>query len=120
MVWALIQPVPPVRLDVVLDEDAVVEDGERGLSRDLAVLIEERAMIDDVIALPLARLAAGVDQRHGTAVQRPALAVRIGLVLIGIEDLDLVLALEEHAAVAAALAGALHLRGRRELDVQLA
>jgi len=105
--------------NVVLDQDAILEDGERGLSRDLAVLIEERAMIDDVITLPLTRLAAGVGERDGPAVQRGTLAVRIGLVVVGIEDLDLILSVQEHTAVAPALAGALHVRRRGELDVEL-
>ena len=47
---------------VVLDKDAVVQDGEGGAAGDLAPLIEERAVEDDVVALPLAGLAADVDE----------------------------------------------------------
>ena len=106
--------------DVVLDQDAVLNDGEGRLSRDFAILVEQRAMVDDVERLPFAGFAAGVHQRHGPAVESAALAVGIGLIVVGIEHLDLELALKEDAAVAATLAGAGHGGRRGELDVQLA
>jgi len=64
--------------DMVLDHDAVLDDGERRLPRDLAIRVKLGAVIDDVIALPLARLATGIDQRDGPAIQRRATAPRTG------------------------------------------
>ena len=77
------------------------------------------AVEDDVVGLPLARRARGVDQRRVLAVDRAAPAVGVGRVLIAVEDLDLVAAEEEDAAVAAALAVAFDVLGRGELEVEL-
>ncbi len=48
------------------------------------------------------------------------MAIRVGHVVVRIKHLDLEAAHEKHTAVAAPLAVAFHLGGRRELEVQLA
>ena len=78
----------------------------RAGSRELAGGVEPRAAEGDVVALPLAGRARGVGQRRVLAVDRPGLAVGVGLGPVGVEHLDLELAHQEDAAVAAVLAGA--------------
>ena len=105
--------------DVVLDENAVVQDGEGTVAHG-AVRGFLGGAKDDVVGLPFARLATGVDQRGAVAVERAALAVGIGLVLVAVQDLDLVAAHQIDAAIAPALAAAFDGGGRRPLDVHLA
>src|SRR6267143_1339032 len=76
-------------------------------------------MEDDVVRLPLAWRPRGIDERGILAVDRACLAVGIGVVLIGIEHLELVYPHQEDAAVAALLPFALHGGRRGPLDVQL-
>src|SRR5882672_1435859 len=76
-------------------------------------------MEDDVVRLPLAWRPRGIDERGILAVDRACLAVGIGVVLIGIEHLELVYPHQEDAAVAALLPFALHDGWRGPLDVQL-
>ena len=54
----------PEDFRVVLDQDAVVEDGDRGFLLDPSVVAEDRRVVDDVVGLPFAGFAAGVDQRR--------------------------------------------------------
>lgn len=107
-------------LDVVLHEDAVVKDGVARFAQELAVGIEARAVEDDVIPLPFARRARSVDLRWILTVDRGGLAIGVGSVVVGIENLNFVEALQKDAAVAALLAFAVRRRGLAKLDVQLA
>lgn len=75
--------------DIVMDKHAVMKYDECRLSDDL-VIFESRPVENDIIRLPLARLSAGVDQRNRPAVERNALAIGIGLVIVGIKNLDLI------------------------------
>ena len=68
----------------------------------------------------LRQLAGGIDEWLGPAIEGAALAVGVSFVLVAIEDLHFVLAHEEDAAIAAALAIAFHLAWSGELDVQAA
>src|SRR5579859_1990398 len=77
-------------------------------------------MEDDVVGLPLTRLAGGVDQRGVLAVDRSGLAVEVGFVLIRVEDLQFVPSLQNNSAVAPALAFTAHCSRSRPLDMQLA
>ena len=76
-------------------------------------------MEDDVIRLPLARRPRGIDEWRILPVDGTGLAVRVRVVLVGIEHLQLVDPHEKDAAVAALLAFTLHHRRRGPLDVQL-
>ena len=59
---------------MVEDKHAVLQHGHGGLARKLAGGVEPRPVPDDVVGLPLARLAADVDQRR----ESPCRARRIG------------------------------------------
>src|SRR5579859_3394696 len=76
-------------------------------------------MVNNVIGLPLARFAAGVDQRGGDTVKSSGLAVGIGFVLIGIQHLNLIPALQVNAAIASALALTFDFTRRSPLNLQL-
>src|SRR5262245_367201 len=104
---------------VVLDQDAVVEDGDRRFLLDTAVVAEDRRVVDDVVGLPFAGFAAGVDQRRVLFVNRAGLAVEVGLVIVRIEHLDFVAPLQEDSAVSTPLAFANDLGRRGPFDVQL-
>ena len=80
---------------------------------------ETRRGKDDVVGLPFAGRARDIHERRILSVHRGGLAVGIREVVIAVEHLDLELAQQEHTAVAAPLAVALHLGRRGELDVQL-
>ena len=108
------------KLDVVLDLDAVVDDGESGASGDFAFFVKEWAVEGDVVGLPLTRFATGIHERLGTTVESAALAVGIGDVFIAIEHLDFVLSHQKDPAVATALARALDLGGSGEFNVESA
>src|SRR6266567_841146 len=113
-------PCAPFDLDMVLDQNAVVQDGDGRRLQKLACAIEPWRMIDDVISLPFARPAAGVDQRRLLLIDRCRLPVVVGLVIKGIEHLNLVTLLQINPAVATALALAFDLCRRRPFHVQLA
>src|SRR5207245_11245638 len=68
--------------DVVLDQHAVVEHGDVRRAREFARRVETRAMEDDVVALPLARPAAGVDAWRVLPVERGGRPVGVGLSLV--------------------------------------
>ena len=108
------------KLDIVLDLDAIVDDGEFGAAGDFAFFVKERAVKGDVVGLPLARFTAGIHERLGTAVESATLAVRIGDVFIAIEHLDFELSHQKDPAVAAALARALDLERSGEFNVESA
>src|SRR5439155_19986067 len=80
---------------------------------------ESRSREDDVVALPGAGLARRVHERWILAVHRRGLAVGVRRVVVAVEHLNLELAEQEDAAVAASLTVPLHLARRRELHVQL-
>jgi hypothetical protein len=75
---------------VVLYQDAVVQRSDRGFFLDLAVVAEDRGVVNDVVSLPFAGFAACVDQRRILFINRAGLAVEIGLVVLGIEHLNFV------------------------------
>src|SRR4051812_16677325 len=88
---------------VVLRDHAVVEDRRVSGRLELAVF-EARPVEDDVVYLPFARFARSIHERRRLPVDRGGLAIRIRRVLEGIEHLNFVAAVEEDAAIAAALA----------------
>ena len=82
--------------------------------------VPARRFTDDVVSLPFARRLGGIDQRGHLPVKRARLAVGIGLVLVGIDDLDLVHIVDQNPAVAPRLA--VQVAGRiwlRKLHMQL-
>ena len=106
--------------DVVLREDAVVEDGDVRGASEFAGCVKARAMPDDVVGLPLAWGARSVYQRRILAIYRRYLAVGVSLAAVGIENLNFVKAHEEDAAVAAVLVFALGRIRLTKFDMELA
>ena len=102
----------------IVQQDAVQEYGEiSGLYKFLA--FEFGRLEDDVVVVPLAGLVDGVHQRGPLAVDGSGLAVGVGGVLIRVEDLQFVAALENDSAIAAVLADAVDLGRSRPFQVQL-
>jgi hypothetical protein len=58
--------------DVVLDQDAVVEDSETGGGAEFVGIVESRGGIDDVVDLPLSGGKAGVREGRILAVNGPS------------------------------------------------
>ena len=84
---------PPVgtsyEFNMVLDEYAILKNGERSPPDDL-IAFENRTMENNILRLPLARFSADINQGNRPAVERSALAVGIGLVIVGIKNLHLI------------------------------
>ena len=91
------------QLRPVLDHHPVEQDGDAGFLHHSFVDIPAWRFKDDVISLPFARRPGGVDERRHLPVNRPRLTVGVGLVLVGIHDLDLVHIVDQNAAVAPGL-----------------
>ena len=66
-----------VKLYVVLNDNAIVDDGEFGASGDFAFFVKDRAMEGDVIGLPLAGFATGIHHGWEVAVEAGGLAIGI-------------------------------------------
>lgn len=67
--------------EVVLHEYTVVEDGDGGGFDDLAIF-EDGAVEDDVVGLPFAGFASGVDEWWVLAVDGTGLSVGVGAVVV--------------------------------------
>ena len=96
-----------------------MEDGDPRRFLQLAGGVEPGAAEGDVVRLPLAGRARGVEQGRILAVDRAGLAVGVGVGLVRVQHLDLELAHQEDAAVAAILALTLGRARRGPLDVEL-
>src|SRR5215467_2014802 len=108
------------QFDVVLREYAVVQDGNVSRSSEFAGSIKTRAMPDDVVSLPLAGCARGIDERRILAVHGGNLAVCVSLAVVGIQNLNFVKAHQEDATVAAVLVFPLGRIGFTKFNVELA
>jgi WD40 repeat protein len=90
-----------------------------------AVRIKYRRHPDDVIALPLARLSNRVDERNPLLINASCLTVDIGLVVVGIENLQLVSGVaatgrrQKDAAIAARLIGPGDILGDLPFNMEL-
>ncbi len=104
---------------MVVDEDAVMEDCE-GAGGRLAIGVGFGGVEDDIVGLPLAGFEAGVYERGFIAVEGAGLTIVVGGILVGVEDLDFVSALEVDSAVATSLAFAFDLFGGGPFHVELA
>src|ERR1051326_393953 len=106
---------------VVLNQNAVVEDGHAGWRSNRPRSLESRSGVDNIINLPLAGRKAGVDQRWVLAVDSSGGTIGISLVLVRIEDLYFIaVQAKKHAAIPASLALAMGRRGRGPFNMQLA
>ena len=72
---------------MILDEDAVEEDGDVGGGFYRAVGVEGWCGPGYVVGLPLSGLAIWVGERDGLFVDASGLTVYVGLVVVVVEDL---------------------------------
>ena len=107
-------------LDVVMDNDAVMNDMEFCVASDFTFFVKDRAMECDVVSLPFAGFTAGVNEWFGAAVEGAALTVGVSDVLVAVQHLNFILAHKENTAVSAALTSALGDGWGGEFNVQSA
>src|SRR5207237_4847793 len=106
-------------------EHIVVEDGDSCLRLHTAVVVEGGGGPEDVVGLPFAGFAAGVDQWRRLFVDAGGLAVDVGGVVVGVHDLEFVAGVagagggEEDAGVAARLGFAGDVFGNLVFEVEL-
>src|SRR5512134_298326 len=103
---------------MVVHDDPIVQDSRKGRT-DQLVPPEPWRDPHDVVPLPLTRLSAGIDERRVLAVDRGGGAIRIGRVLVPVEDLNLIEAHQQHTAIAPTLALSRDRRRGGPLDVEL-
>src|SRR5690348_6702586 len=103
---------------VVLHQHAVLEDGDVCRHRDLAAL-EDGWREGDVVGLPLTGRPAGIRERRMLAVDGAGLAIGVGDVVVAVEHLDFILALQIYAAVTSRLALSLGRIGLAPFEVEL-
>ena len=103
----------------VVDDHSVVNDGDVGFLGELTAFIPEWGLPDDVVGLPFAGRAGGVHERGLLTVDGGGLAVGVGQVVVGVEDLDLVFAVDVDAVIAAPLTFTDHDGGSGKLEVEL-
>ena len=86
-------------LGSLLDFFPVEPDGDPALLGDLARLVPPGGPVTDIKHLPLPGFPAGVLQRRGEPVQRPGVILCHLLLAGGVQDLDLVVAMDVDPAV---------------------
>src|SRR5579871_1842853 len=101
-----------------LNQDAVLNHRKKSGPNQLAGC-KSRRFEKDIIGLPLAGFPRSVHQRRPLAIDRARLPIRIRGVLVRIEDLNFIAALEKHAAVSTPLAGSRDGRRRGPFQMQL-
>ena len=106
--------------NMVLNQDSVMENREGSWEDGFSVGRLLGCVKDDVVGLPFTRLARGVHQGGCVVVEGTRLAVEVGLVVVGVENLDFVAALEVNSTVAPALAVAFDFSGSGPFDMKLA
>ena len=104
---------------MIVNQDAVLKDGDVGGPDQFMILIPTRALKDDIVALPITGDFANVNQGQCLAINRSALAVGVGRVIIAIKHLDFEYSVKENAAVATFLTVTDDVCRFRPFDVQL-
>ena len=66
---------------MVLDQYAVLNDGDIGRTLFGSVFIKDRCLKDNIIALPFTGRQAGIHQGNGLLIDASGLAVVVGFVL---------------------------------------
>lgn len=110
--WSAVESCP-LDLDVILNEDAIMNDREVRRRHHLAVLIHAWSAKENVIALPLTWFAARVHHRDVLLVNARRLSIRVSAIVVRVEDLNLVVSLKKHSAVASLLSFAFDFSGVR-------
>jgi hypothetical protein len=105
---------------IVMHQDVVVEHRHPGRADQLARVIESGSPEYDVVGLPFAGWAAGINQGWVLGVKGCCHAIGVCFVVVTIEHLNLVDVHQKHTAVPAALTFALNNDRGRPFDVKLA
>ena len=92
-----------LELNVIVNEHTIVHDDHVTWCHHLPIVGKAGSAEENVVALPLAWLAARVHQRDVLLVNARRLTVRISSIDIGIQDLNFVPALKKYTAVATLL-----------------
>ena len=108
-----------VHLLLVMNNHAIMHHRHGRLAHKLAGLVPLWGEEGDVIGLPLPRRTTGIYLGRKLAIQRGALAIGVTNIVVGVEHLHLITAVQEHTAIATALTFALHHLRRGEFQVQL-
>lgn len=103
----------------VVHHRPVVYDGEVTFFGKFTGIVPAGGFEYDVVGLPFAGWFGSIYSGRELAVNGAGLAVRIGFVVVGIEDLHFVAAKDVYAVIAAALAFAFNFGWSGELEVQL-
>src|SRR5690606_6069429 len=103
----------------VLDQYAIVQYRDYRLGTVCAIFFERGGSIDNVVGVPFARLPHGIHYGGRLLVDAAGLPIHIRFGPIGVQNLQLIDALQEHAAVSAHLALAVDPFGYTPFDVQL-
>src|SRR5690606_13247493 len=101
-----------------LRDHAVQDDRHLG-GLDHPAAFDLRSLEDDVVGVPFAGRLRGQREGRPLAIDAADRAIGVGRVLVAVEDLDLVHAMEEDAAVPPSLAVAARRFRRLELEVKL-
>ena len=105
---------------VVVHQDVVVEHRHQNRADQLAFVIESGSSEYDVIGLPFAWRAAGIDHGRVLGVKGCCHAIGVCFVVVTIEHLNLVDVHQKHTAVPAALTFALNENRGCPFDMKLA
>ena len=119
VVWRLVPIRYAGKLDMIVNQDAIVEGRDVSRTFYRAVFVESGSGKHDVKRLPFAGTATSINRWRLLFVNRAALTIKICLVVKRIENLNFVLAHQVDAAIATPLPFAFDFRGRRKFDVQL-
>ena len=104
--------------DIVEDDEAVLQHSHARVFNDFAIIVETRCAENDIVGLPLQRRFAGVNEGRELVVNRTAIAHARHSNPVGIQDLDFIPSLEEHAAVTLGLSCCLRHIGCHKFKVQ--
>ena len=102
---------------MVLQYDSVVDDRHGRVGTVAAVVLEGGGGVDDVVHVPLTRLAHRVGEGDRLLVDATCLPVHVGRVVVAVEYLHLIQALQEDTTVAARLALARDVGGHLPFDM---
>ena len=99
------------KLNVVVNYDTVLNNGNSAVLANLVVLVEAGSTENDVVGLPLKRRKTSVAKRSMHLVDTGAVVILRAFDTVGVKNLTLVAAVDVNAAVASALTGSFrHIR----------
>ena len=107
-------------LDMIVDDNSVVENRQKGRLFKLSIGIESGTGEDDIVCLPQAWGPAGIDQRWMLPVDGRGHSVGVSGVMVAIENLNFIQAHQIDTAVAPSLALTFDFGRSGPFDMELA